>query len=52
MGQYICESENDVPKAFANVESRSKELFGDTGVFLEKYYGSSHHIEIQVCLAD
>ncbi|KAI1654379.1 AHS2-domain-containing protein [Daldinia decipiens] len=48
MGQYICESENDVPKAFANVESRSKELFGDTGVFLEKYYGSSHHIEIQV----
>ncbi|KAF3059645.1 putative urea carboxylase [Daldinia childiae] len=48
MGQYVCESENDVPKAFANVESRSKELFGDTGVFLEKYYGSSHHIEIQV----
>ncbi|KAI0849395.1 AHS2-domain-containing protein [Daldinia vernicosa] len=48
MGQYICESEIDVPKAFASVESRSKELFGDTGVFLEKYYGSSHHIEIQV----
>ncbi|KAI0122685.1 AHS2-domain-containing protein [Daldinia grandis] len=33
MGQHVCESENDVPEAFANVESRSKELFSDTGVF-------------------
>ncbi|KAI1759909.1 AHS2-domain-containing protein [Hypoxylon sp. FL1150] len=48
MGQHVCWSEDDVPSAFAHVESRSKELFGDTGVFLEKYYPTSHHIEVQV----
>lgn len=50
MGQHVCWTEDDVPAAFAHVESRSKELFGDTGVFLEKYYPASHHIEVQVCL--
>ncbi|OTB17641.1 hypothetical protein K445DRAFT_315386 [Daldinia sp. EC12] len=48
MGQYVCETEKDVPTAFANVDSRSRELFHDTGVFIEKYYGSSHHIEVQI----
>ncbi|KAI4869941.1 AHS2-domain-containing protein [Hypoxylon rubiginosum] len=48
MGQHVCWTEDDVPAAFAHVESRSKELFGDTGVFLEKYYPASHHIEVQV----
>ncbi|KAK6953251.1 hypothetical protein Daesc_005552 [Daldinia eschscholtzii] len=48
MGQYVCETEKDVPAAFANVDSRSRELFHDTGVFIEKYYGSSHHIEVQI----
>lgn len=49
MGQQICHSESDVGNAFANVESRSKALFKDAGVFLEKYYSESHHIEVQVC---
>ncbi|KAI0838476.1 AHS2-domain-containing protein [Hypoxylon sp. FL0890] len=48
MGQKACLSENDVPASFAQVESRSKELFGDAGVFIEKYYPTSHHIEVQV----
>ncbi|KAI1469151.1 AHS2-domain-containing protein [Daldinia caldariorum] len=48
MGQYVCETESDVPTAFASVDSRSRELFHDTGVFIEKYYGASHHIEVQV----
>ncbi|KAI2466913.1 AHS2-domain-containing protein [Annulohypoxylon bovei var. microspora] len=48
MGQQACWSEEEVPAAFSNVESRSKELFGDSGVFMEKYYPTSHHIEVQV----
>ncbi|KAI1771000.1 AHS2-domain-containing protein [Hypoxylon cercidicola] len=48
MGQHVCWTEDDVPAAFVYVESRSRELFGDTGVFLEKYYAASHHIEVQV----
>ncbi|KAI1139369.1 AHS2-domain-containing protein [Hypoxylon sp. FL0543] len=48
MGQKACLSESDVPAAFAHVESRSKELFGDAGVFIEKYYPKSHHIEVQI----
>lgn len=51
MGQHVCWAEEDVSEAFAHVESRSKELFGDTGVFLEKYYPESHHIEVQVRVA-
>ncbi|KAI1407306.1 AHS2-domain-containing protein [Hypoxylon sp. FL1857] len=48
MGQKACFSEVDVPAAFAHVESRSKELFGNAGVFIEKYYPTSHHVEVQV----
>lgn len=48
MGQQVCWSESEVTSAFANVESRSKQLFHDTGVFMEKYYPTSHHIEVQV----
>ncbi|KAI0892992.1 AHS2-domain-containing protein [Annulohypoxylon nitens] len=48
MGQQACWSEDEVPIAFANVESRSKALFGDSGVFMERYYPTSHHIEVQI----
>ncbi|KAI1455092.1 AHS2-domain-containing protein [Annulohypoxylon moriforme] len=48
MGQQACWSEDEIPAAFSNVESRSKALFGDSGVFMERYYPTSHHIEVQV----
>lgn len=48
MGQQICYTETDIAAAFANVDSRSKALFKDAGVFLERYYPKSHHIEVQV----
>ncbi|KAI0179694.1 AHS2-domain-containing protein [Hypoxylon sp. FL1284] len=48
MGQQVCWTEDDIQAGFANVESRSRELFGNTGVFLEQYYPASHHIEVQV----
>lgn len=48
MGQLICWSADEIPAALARVESRSKELFGDSGVFMEEYHPASHHIEVQV----
>ncbi|KAI1097624.1 carbamoyl-phosphate synthase L chain, ATP binding domain-containing protein [Jackrogersella minutella] len=48
MGQQTCWSEGEIPVAFASVESRSKELFRNSGVFMERYYPTSHHIEVQV----
>ncbi|KAI1492250.1 urea carboxylase [Biscogniauxia mediterranea] len=48
MGMQICSSKDEVAAAFGSVLARSKELFADTGVFLERYYPNSHHIEVQV----
>ncbi|KAI0379391.1 AHS2-domain-containing protein [Hypomontagnella monticulosa] len=48
MGQQVSWSADDISSAFARVESRSKQLFGDNGVFMEKYYPKCHHIEVQV----
>lgn len=48
MGLQICYDDDDVPKAFAMVESRAGALFKNSGVFLEKYYPRSRHIEVQV----
>lgn len=48
MGLQICHSEDEVDKAFAMVESRASTLFKNNGVFLEKYYPRSRHIEVQV----
>ncbi|OHE95512.1 urea carboxylase [Colletotrichum orchidophilum] len=48
MGLQICYDVDDIPKAFAAVESRAGALFKNSGVFLEKYYPRSRHIEVQV----
>jgi urea carboxylase len=48
MGLQICNSADEISKAFAMVESRAGTLFKNKGVFLEKYYPRSHHIEVQV----
>lgn len=48
MGLQVCHTEADVDKAFAMVESRASTLFKNSGVFLEKYYPRSRHIEVQV----
>nr|UWK20228.1 urea amidolyase_carboxylase [Trichoderma stromaticum] len=48
MGLQICHSEQEVERAFAMVESRASTLFKNSGVFLEKYYPNSRHIEVQV----
>ncbi|KAI9152083.1 urea amidolyase [Paramyrothecium foliicola] len=48
MGLQICQDENEVNQAFAMVESRASTLFQNSGVFLEKYYSQSRHVEVQV----
>lgn len=48
MGLQVCQTEGDIDEAFATVESRATTLFKNSGVFLEKYYPCSRHIEVQV----
>ncbi|KAJ9293813.1 hypothetical protein DTO271G3_7440 [Paecilomyces variotii] len=48
MGLLTCHSEADVRKSFATVRSRGEALFKNAGVFIERYYPSSRHIEVQV----
>jgi urea carboxylase len=48
MGLLTCNSEAEVRKSFATVKSRGEALFKNAGVFIERYYPSSHHIEVQV----
>ncbi|TWU74284.1 hypothetical protein ED733_005204 [Metarhizium rileyi] len=48
MGLQVCHSEHEAQEAFSMVESRASTLFKNGGLFLEKYYERSHHIEVQV----
>lgn len=48
MGLLTCNTEKEVRDAFATVKSRGGALFKNDGVFIERYYPSSHHIEVQV----
>lgn len=48
MGLLICSNESEVRSNFRTVQSRGASLFKNAGVFLERYYPDSHHIEVQV----
>lgn len=48
MGLVTCDTEEDVRKSFKTVQSRGETLFKNSGLFIEKFYPNSHHIEIQV----
>lgn len=48
MGLLTCQNEDEVRQSFATVRSRGETLFKNAGVFIERYYPSSHHIEAQV----
>ena len=48
MGLAICQNTEEVRHSFVTVKSRGENLFKNTGVFIERYYPDSHHIEIQV----
>ncbi|KIW09805.1 urea carboxylase [Exophiala spinifera] len=48
MGLMVCLNEDELRKNFQTVKSRGGALFKNSGVFLERYYNVSHHIEVQV----
>lgn len=48
MGLVTCNTAEEVVKGFKVVTSRGESLFKNPGLFIEKYYPSSHHIEVQV----
>ncbi|KAL3492871.1 allophanate hydrolase subunit 2-domain-containing protein [Aspergillus germanicus] len=48
MGLCTCNTEKEVRDSFQTVQSRGEALFKNAGLFIERYYPSSHHIEVQV----
>lgn len=48
MGLLTCQNDGEVRKSFKTVQSRGETLFKNSGLFIEKYYPDSHHIEVQV----
>ena len=48
MGLAIAHSIEEVKQSFATVKSRGENLFKNAGMFIERFYPDSHHIEVQV----
>ena len=48
MGLASCKDAKEVESGFATVMSRGENLFKNAGVFIERYYPDSHHVEVQV----
>ena len=48
MGLLTCNSKKEVQESFATVQSRGEILFKNSGIFIERFYPESHHIEVQV----
>ncbi|GAB7354437.1 hypothetical protein MBLNU459_g4926t1 [Dothideomycetes sp. NU459] len=48
MGLKVCANAREVREAFENISSRGKTLFHNSGLFIERYYAASHHVEVQI----
>ena len=48
MGLATCQHVQEVKEAFETVKSRGENLFKNAGMFIERFYPDSHHIEVQV----
>ncbi|RAH79627.1 putative urea amidolyase [Aspergillus japonicus CBS 114.51] len=48
MGLIACTTQAELRQNFQSTRSRGESLFKNAGVFLERYYSDSHHIEVQV----
>ena len=48
MGLATCQNVREVQEAFQMVKSRGENLFKNDGMFMERFYPDSHHIEVQV----
>ena len=48
IGMVKVEKEEEVAEAFDTATNRARLAFGDERIYVEKYLGSPHHIEIQI----
>ncbi|KZT52397.1 hypothetical protein CALCODRAFT_441644 [Calocera cornea HHB12733] len=48
MGLQVCSNDSELRQKFESTQIRSKTLFKDGGIFLEKYFPHSRHVEVQV----
>lgn len=48
MGLATCKNVEEVKESFETVKSRGENLFKNAGIFIEKFYPESRHIEVQV----
>ncbi|KAF7760920.1 hypothetical protein Agabi119p4_10329 [Agaricus bisporus var. burnettii] len=48
LGMVVCEKMEDIGSAFEGARSRAKTLFGNDGVFIERYIPRARHVEVQV----
>ena len=48
MGLAACKNVEEVKESFETVKSRGETLFKNAGIFIEKFYPESRHIEVQV----
>ena len=48
MGLAACKDIREVKDSFTMVKSRGETLFKNAGIFMERFYPDSHHIEVQV----
>jgi urea carboxylase len=48
MGLITCKNESEVKSGLEMVRSRGETLFKNSGVFIERFFPESRHIEVQV----
>ncbi|PWN47875.1 putative methylcrotonoyl-CoA carboxylase [Violaceomyces palustris] len=48
LGLTVCRDAGELSEGFAKVKSRGSALFGDAGIFLEKYVEKGRHVEVQI----
>lgn len=48
MGLITCNTIAEVQEGFKMVQSRGQTLFKNPGVFIERFFPASHHVEVQV----
>ena len=48
MGLATCKTVGEVRESYATIRSRGENLFKNAGLFMERFYNDSHHIEVQV----
>ena len=48
MGLSTCKNVVEVKEAYLTVKSRGETLFKNAGMFIERFYPNSHHVEVQV----